>query len=131
LRKTVPTIKKAVNTAKSDANSDIKTAISQQILAKQAAKKMERKVINYSRGTHLKYNTARGYINIIINIYHSQIALGLHNYSNPRDMRIKAYLKKIQAGYYRRIRIRHKDRVIKTILDNITHEKLRKFVYKY
>jgi hypothetical protein len=91
---------------------------------------MEREAIDYSRGTHLKYNTARGYINAIINIYHSQIALGLHNYLNPRGIKVKAHLKEIQAGYHRRVRTRHKDRAIKTILDSITHEKLRKFVHK-
>jgi hypothetical protein len=46
-------------------------------------------------------------------------------------MGIKTYLKKIQAGHYRRVRTLYKDRAIKIILDSITHEKLRKFVYKY
>jgi hypothetical protein len=55
---------------------------------------MKREIINYSRKTYLKYNTARDYINTIINIYHSQITLDLYNYPNPRDMKIKAYLKK-------------------------------------
>jgi hypothetical protein len=32
---------------------------------------MEREAINYSRGTYLKYNMARGYISAVINTYHS------------------------------------------------------------
>jgi hypothetical protein len=78
----------------------------------------------------LKYNTAKGYITGITDLYNQQIARGDHTYPNPRGFGVRGHLKDLRAGVFQRLRSRHEDRAIGSILDAYTPEVLTAFVKK-
>ncbi len=65
-----------------------------------------------------------------MNLYNQQIALKLHEYSNPRGFDVRGHLKDLLASTHDRVRTHYKDRAIGIILDNYTPEIIRDFVEK-
>ena len=97
-------------------------------LAEEAADAIDASANPDPAGAPLKYNTARGYISAVLDIYNRQIALKLHNNPNPRGLGVKGHLKELQASTHERIRAHHEDRAIGTILDGYSLDTLRAFV---
>jgi hypothetical protein len=55
-------------------------------LAEEAADAIDANASPDPTGAPLKYNTARGYISAVLDLYNRQIALKLHNNPNPRGI---------------------------------------------
>jgi hypothetical protein len=79
-------------------------------------------------GTPLKYNTVRLWVSAVMDLYHVQIARGLHSLPSPKGFGVKGALKDVQAKTFQRIRELHEDRALNTILDSYTKEDLHAFV---
>jgi len=79
-------------------------------------------------GTPLKYNTVRLWVSAVMDLYHLQIAQGLHSLPSPKGYGVKGTLKDVQAKSFQRIRELHEDRALNTILDSYTKEDLHAFV---
>ena len=79
-------------------------------------------------GTPLKYNTVRLWVSAVMDLYHVQIARGLHSLPSPKGFGVKGALKDVQAKTFQRIRELHEDRALNTILDSYTKEDLDAFV---
>ena len=81
-----------------------------------------------SEGAPLKYDTVKSYVSAIMDLYHYQLAMKLHSNPSPRGYGVRAVLKDIQMTTWRRIRERHEDRAIGTVLDSYTRDDLLAFV---
>lgn len=79
-------------------------------------------------GTPLKYNTVRMWVSAIMDLYHLQIAQGLHSLPSPKGYGVKGTLKDVRAKSFQRIRELHEDRALNTLLDSYSNEDLRAFV---
>src|SRR6266498_1521407 len=121
---------KEIEDNKSSSSSKKNLQETKQKLAEDTTDAIDETLNDQPDNTPLKYNSAREYINAIINLYNQQIALKLHEYPNPRGFGVRGHLKNLQASTHARVRAHHKDRAIGTILDSYTPEIMRNFIEK-
>jgi len=93
-----------------------------------AAQAIEETADNQPKGVPLKYNSAKGYISSILDLYNQQIARGEHQNPNPRGLGVRGHLKDLRAATFARVRAHHEDRAIGTTVDSYSPALMHRFV---
>jgi hypothetical protein len=93
-----------------------------------AAQAIDETADDQPEGALLKYNSAKGYISAILDLYNQQIARGEHQNPNPRGLGVRGHLKDLRAATFARIRALHEDRAIGTIVDSYSPDLMHRFV---
>jgi hypothetical protein len=72
----------------------------------------------------LKYNSIRGYVSAIMNLYQDQHSRGINTAPTPHKCAIKAMQIAIHRGEFDRLRREYEDRGVGTMLDGYTEDKV-------